>query len=67
MTALWVIPQIILVIGAIVLWRVSRQAAVEALELRQELAEWDDARAGIDRLRAEALEVGASYRHLRGR
>jgi cytochrome c-type biogenesis protein CcmH/NrfF len=66
-TALWVIPSIILVIGASVVWRVSRQAAVEALELRQELAEWADARAGIDRLRAEVLEVGAGYRHLRGR
>jgi cytochrome c-type biogenesis protein CcmH/NrfF len=67
MSALWVIPSLTLVVGAIVLWWVGRQAAVEAIALREELAEWDDARAGVSRLREEAQEVGANYRHVRRR
>lgn len=67
MSALWVIPSLALVVGAIVLWSVSRRAAAEAAALRQELSEWDDTRATVGRLRAEAQGVAADYRQLRRR
>jgi cytochrome c-type biogenesis protein CcmH/NrfF len=66
-SALWIIPSLTLVFGALLVWWVGRRAAVEVTGLRAELAEWDRARSDMGALRAEALEVRAGYRHLRRR